>query len=387
MSYSNGVIRDTGANDGVSAHDVQQVLNTTDNQWKDLCTESNINKWAKYKPETPVTGLVSYGIVPITAEQRALNGYSLETLVSSGIGDVSTLVDRIQAGTAVDSFIYKQPTGGMQSAYRISDFDGYWHDASCPIRAPYNPTDALGVTQEGTLQLYYYTNIEGSTYGLGLKDLRVQYNSTQLSDYYFGILIYNNTFYAAATQSTPMGTGHQEGLDVTLTGVPQVSASYQMVPFFSTQPFTSADDSSVKTIFPMLWAAQEIHTAAESQNIIIGTWGFVWDNDMQHIRFKYSVTNNTSGTHTFNTQTFGASSSYVEVGYQGQALHDSWPIAINVSVPANSEVSNIVDIAPNILSAQADLIRNGDSRVHVEAAAFNGKYTYDDIIQTWIHED
>lgn len=351
-----------------------------------VLSRTEANMWARYKPETAVTGLVTLGIQPITLQNRTLNGYGIECRSNAGVGSISTLVDRLRAGTAVDCFTYKKPFGTSASPYRLTDFEKYWHLATVPIRAPYNPTDKIGVTSQGTLQLYYYVDIEGSTYGLGLKDLRFQSDSQQLSEYYFGILIYNSTTYAAATQDHKMGSAQQEGLDVTLTGVPQTTATYQMVPFFSTQPITSASASFNGTIYPMIWAGQEIHTAAESQYIAISTWGFVWDNGMQTVRFKYSVVNRTSGAHTFNTEAYGAGTSYIEVGYQGMAMYQRWPVQINVSVPANSEVSNTVVIAQNLYAAQAELIRNGDSKVHISAAQFNGRYTYDDIIQVWEHE-
>lgn len=381
MGYANGKISRP-----VAIYDVQRAIGNGSPDLATLCKASTVNMWARYKPETAVTGLTTLGIPPITLQQRTLNGYSIEAKTSAGVGSISTLVDRLRAGTQQDCFTYKQPYGTIASPYRLTDFENYWHGAPCPITAPYNPTDILGVTQQGTLQLYYYVDVQGSEYGLGLKDLRFQSDSQQLSNYYFGVLIYNNNTYAAATQDHVMGSTQQEGLDVTLTGVPQATATYQMVPFFSTRPFASASESGTGTIYPMIWASQEIHTASEAQYIAISTWGFVWDNDMQTVRFKYSVVNRTSGAHTFNTEVYGASTSYIEVGYQGQALYQRWPVQINVSVPANSEVHDTVVIAQNLYVAQADMIRNGDSKVHISAAQFNGRYTYDDIIQIWEHE-
>lgn len=381
MSFDRGIISAP-----VGIDDIKRALKSNSNDLGTLCESSSINPWARYKPETPVSGLVSYGISPITSQQRMLNGYGIEARTSAGVGSISTLVSRIRSGTQQDCFVYKRPYGTSSSPYRMTDFEDYWHLAPCPIVAPYNPTDKIGVTQDGTLQLYFYVDIQGSKYGLGLKDLRIQSDSQQLSQYYFGVLIYNSNTYAAATQDHVMGTTQQEGLDVTLTGVPQVEATYQMVPFFSTLPFSSASGSGMGTIYPMLWAAQEIHTSVEAQYILISTWGFVWDNAMSTIRFKYSVVNRTSGAHTFDTETYGASTSYVEVGYQGQALYQRWPIRINVSVPANSSVSDEIIVTSNLLVAQSDMIRNGDSRVHISAAQFNGQYVYNDIIQIWEHE-
>lgn len=381
MGYANSKITSP-----VAIYDVQRALGLSNTDLGTLVIANGVNMWAKYKPETAVTGLATLGVQPITLQQRNLNGYGIEAKMSDGVGSISTLVNRLRAGTAASTFTYKKPYGTIASPYRLTDFDNYWHAAPCPIRAPYNPTDVLGVTQQGTLQLYYYVDIVGSDFGLGLKDLRIENDTNQLSEYYFGVLIYNSSNYAAATQQTKMGATQQEGLDVTLTGVPQTSATYQMIPFFSTRPFTSASDTGVKTIYPMIWAAQEIHTAAEAQYVLISTWGFVWDNAMQTIRFKYSILNRTSGTKTFNTEAYGTGTSYIEVGYQGMAMYQRWPVQINVSVPANSEVSNTVVIAQNLYAAQAELIRNGDSKVHIVAANFNGQYTYNDIIQVWEHE-
>lgn len=369
--------------------DVAAVLGVNSGDTGTLCSHTNINMWARYKPETAVTGLTSFGIVPITLQQRTLNSFSIEAKVNAGVGSVSTLVDRLRAGTQQDCFIYKKPFGTPASPYRISDFNNYWHNAPCPIRAPYNTTDILGVTDQGTLQLYYYVDVAGSLYGLGLKDLRFQLDSQQLSSYYFGILIYNNSTYAAATQDHVMGTAQQEGLDVTLTGVPQTTATYTMVPFFSTQPIASANDSFVGTIYPMIWAAQEINVAAEAQYILIDTWAFVWDNDMQTIRFRYSVVNRTSGVQTFNTEAFGPSTSYIEVGdpVLTQASYERWPVRVNVSVPAGEEVSGEVVIASNLTNDKVSLISTADSKFYIQAHQFNGQYVNSGVIAIWPHED
>lgn len=68
MSYSNGVIVDTGDNDGVSVYDVQKALGNvagggtavSENNLHDLCTHIKINKWAKYKP-VRYDGIISPG--------------------------------------------------------------------------------------------------------------------------------------------------------------------------------------------------------------------------------------------------------------------------------------------------------------------------------------
>ena len=383
MGYTNGKI--TSAN--VSINDVQRALGASENDLGLLCKRANVNMWARYKPETAVTGLTTYGVQPITLQQRSLNGYGIEARINQGYGSISTLVTALRNGTAATPFTYKKPYGTSASPYRLTDFADYWHAAPVPIRAPYNPTDKLAVTQQGTAQPYFYVDLTGSSHGLGLKDLRVQNDSNQLGEYYFGILLYNNNTYAAATQTTKMKNNPAgELLGVTITGLPQSETTYQMIPFFSTLPFASAAQSGTGLIYPMQFAGQEIQTALEAKYVIIGTWGFVWDNSMNTLRFKYSVTNRTDGAFTFNTEAYGASTSYIEVGYSGQANYQRWPIQVNVSVPAGQEVSNTIVVASNLLVAQQDMIRNGDTKVYIRAHQYNGTYTYSDIVQIWQHE-
>ena len=282
-------------------------------------------------------------------------------------------------------FEYIKPSGGISSPYRLADFNGYYHGARTPIWNPYNPTDTLRVNSDGTLQLYYYTNVNGSDMELGLKDLRFTSDNHTFADYYFGILIWDGSNYYAATQDHVMGSSWQEGLDVTLTGVPVPSGSniytYQMVPFFATQPISSQSASFVGTIFPMTFAKTEIKVGSAASLISISTWVYVWSNDMSTLRLKWNVGNRTSGAFTFATN---VGSSYVTVGNpQQQATYGYWGININESIPAESSRNGDIVIATNLLSAQQDFIRNGDSYVQINANRPNAPYVYTDIVQVW----
>lgn len=383
MGYTDGKITSTG----VSIYDVQKALGTNECDLGSLCKHVNINMWARYKPETAVTGLTTYGLGAITLQQRSLNGYGIEARTNQGYGSISTLVTALRAGTAATPFTYKKPYGTSASPYRLTDFADYWHNAPAPIRAPYNPTDKLAVTQQGTAQPFFYVELTGSSHGLGLKDLRLQSDSNQLGEYYFGILLYNGSTYSAATQTNKMKNNTAgELIGVTLTGLPQVATTYQMIPFFSTQPFASASDTGAKTIYPMQFAGQEIETSLEAKYVLISTWVYVWSNDMSTLRMRYSVVNRISDAWTFTTQPYGTSSSpsYVEIGnssQQGTYLRES--INVSASCPAGVETTADVVIKSNLLSAQQDFIRNGDTRVHIEASNYNGMFTYDDIVQIW----
>ena len=200
MGYSNGKVSAP-----VNVYDVQRALGVGSTDVGTLCRSNRINMWARYKPEDCLNVSSPLSVRPLTLQDRILNGYSIEASLSDRSGSVSRLVERLRNGTQADMIVYSKPRGGLASPYRLTDFDGYFQNAACPITAPYNPTDKVAVTQQGELQLYYYVSVNGTTYSLGLGDLRFIGDSNQLRNYYFGILIYDNTFYQAATQSTQMG--------------------------------------------------------------------------------------------------------------------------------------------------------------------------------------
>lgn len=379
MAYGNGIITSP-----VSIYDVQQALGNSSPDLGTLCKASQINKWAKYKPETVVTGLVTYDIQPITLASRKLNGYGLRMRSNLGFGSISSLVTALRNGTVGESFDYIKPSGGINSAYRQTDFDNYWHNAPCPITFPYVSTDRLAVTAAGNLQLYYYVNIDDSTFGIGLSSLRIASDSYTMKDYYFGILIYNSSSYYAATQNSVMGNGNAEGIDVTLIGVSQTPSTYTMIPFFSSLPITSQSAPFTGTIYPMTFASGEITTAAESSYIIINVYVYVWTNDMSTLRMRYSVVNQTSGAQTFSTTVYGEGTSYVTIGNSQQTgtyLYQT--ISVSVNCPANQTTEGDIVIKSDLLSAQQDFIRNGDTYYQIRAHRYNSEYFKTGIIEMW----
>lgn len=349
------------------------------------CTASVINMWAKCKSEGVASGQQAMPLFNLTSAQRALNGYGIRCLYQNGYGSLSGLVSDLRNNSVNAMFEYIKPSGGSTSPYRITDFNGYYHGARTPIWSPYNQNDTLRVNGDGTLQLYYYTNVNGSEQELGLKDLRITSADSTLANYYFGILIYNDSNYYAATQDHVMGSSWQEGLDVTLSGVPVPSGSvtytYHMVPFFATLPISSQSASFVGTIFPMTFAQADIKVGSAASLVSISTWVYVWSDDMSTLRMRWNVGNRTSGAFAFG---ISSSNSYVTIGNPSQqATYGYWGINVSESIPAETSRTGDLVIATNLLSAQQDFIRNGDSFVQINANRPNAPYVYTDIVQIW----
>lgn len=377
MPYSNGKITAP-----VSIYDVRRALNASANDVGRLCAHQKINMWAKKKPEGVASGLQSMPIGILTDAMRQLNGYGIQTLFQNGYGSLSSLVTALRNNSVRSMFEYIKPNGGINSPYRLADFNGYYHGAQPPIWSPYNSGDTLRVNSDGTLQLYYYTNVNGSDIELGLKDLRSSQDDSTFANYYFGILIWDNsTRYFGATQDHKMGSSWQEGLDVTLKGVTQDTHTYNMIPFFSTLPIDKETDSFSGTIFPMEFAKTEIKTGTAADLVSISTWVYAWSNDLSKIYLRWSVENYRSSA--FNL-VISSSNSYVTVGNPAQqGTYGYWGVNVNESIPAESSRQGDVIIASNLLVAQQDFIRNYDSFVTITANRPNAPYQYTGIVLMW----
>lgn len=117
MSVNNGIVSAP-----ISIGEVSNLIGAGTNDIGALCTSSNINKWARYKPVVNASldssndgkgGDGNYGFAIVTAT-------SLSTLVSS--------FDNVMNG-----WTYVKPSGGASSPYRLGDFRGYNHRALPPI--------------------------------------------------------------------------------------------------------------------------------------------------------------------------------------------------------------------------------------------------------------
>ena len=365
--------------------DIAAVLNISGTDLEANCKSSVINMWAKKKPEGVASGLQTMPIGILTDSMRALNGYGIRTLYQNGYGSLSGLVSDLRNNSVRALFEYIKPSGGINSPYRLTDFNGYYHAASQPIWAPYNPTDTLRVNGDGTLQLYYYTNVNGSDQELGLKDLRFTQDMNTFASYYFGILMWDGSNYYAATQSSPMGSSWREGLDVTLSGVPVPSGSYtytyHIIPFFATLPISNQSASFSGTIFPMTFAQSEIKVGSAASLVSISTYVYVWSNDLSTLRLKWNVGNTTTGAFNF---VISGSNSYVTVGNSASTgTYGYWPINVSESIPAQSNRTGDVVIATNLMSAQQDFIMQGVSYVQINANRANAPYRYTGIVQIW----
>ena len=124
MGLENGILTQP-----ISVYDIANCIGVASTDVGTLCTaKSKINIWAKYKP-------VRYNsIKALTEEQRKQCAYGILDVQEYDFTQQSTLEQAFEnALNRVYSWQYEIPEGGVESLYRMLDFDGYNHNAICPL--------------------------------------------------------------------------------------------------------------------------------------------------------------------------------------------------------------------------------------------------------------
>ena len=124
MGLSNGILTQP-----ISVYDIANCIGVASTDVGTLCTaKSKINIWAKYKP-------VRYNsIKALTEDQRKQCSYGILDVQEYDFTQQSVLNQAFEnALNRVYSWQYEIPEGGVESLYRMLDFDGYNHNAICPL--------------------------------------------------------------------------------------------------------------------------------------------------------------------------------------------------------------------------------------------------------------
>ena len=124
MGLENGILTQP-----ISVYDIANCISVASTDVGTLCTaKSKINIWAKYKP-------VRYNkIGSLTENERKACAYGLlDTREYDLSSDTAITTAFNNALNRIYSWEYESPTGGNASLYRMLDFDGYNHNAICPL--------------------------------------------------------------------------------------------------------------------------------------------------------------------------------------------------------------------------------------------------------------
>lgn len=249
---------------GVSTHNVGA-----------LCTSTNINKWAKYKPVN-FTGT------------RTVNWYKANDLKCglniNGYSTISSMIAYIRANNNIWS--YNPPQGGANTPYRLADFAGYNHSAIKPFDI-------------NLLSANYYKDINSSI-GLNLEITTVDNSNLLLSDigsitsYYFASVIVPN----GANTGNWLGCNTNvanSGLAVSIPISTFSEGKYDIIHFLAQTTKVNLTDVEVTNIFiPLPLSIQTVNIYSSAFNVLIeatisGTT----------INYTLYISNNSSASKTF----------------------------------------------------------------------------------------
>ena len=227
-----------------------------------LCRHHAVNRWSRYKP------LAEYGAAATLGDLAYRGADGLCGLHAVRAPKLSDLLDQPGA------WEYQRPRGGAQW-YRLSDFDGYLHDALPPLEA-FNIPSWITDQNSATFSVALVETAKPRTDILGQPDYsaagsltldEIALDGKPLSEFYFGVAFFkrNGTFLWATSAKAPgtlsirnivFPTGTSAAQGDTLTAVPFLSRD-RVIP-------TTVDPAGLYLIPPGV-TPQQVDFGTESQ--------------------------------------------------------------------------------------------------------------------------
>ena len=199
----------------VSVDDVKSLLGESSNDLATLCKSSKINVWAKYKPT------VFPSPFPDDWYKSKDGNYGLNITVDNRVSSWSALVAEYSKANNGYSNIYKRPSGGATSPYRLGDFRGYNHKAKPEISDYLAASNYMEDSQISLSVAYNAVTVDGD---------QVSYNAIDaFRDLYFGYVITDisgKTLKLIATASTT------SSYEVRLAARTLLAGTYRLYPMF-----------------------------------------------------------------------------------------------------------------------------------------------------------
>lgn len=199
----------------VSIDDLKNLFGEGSGDLATLCTSPKINVWAKYKP-------TDYNAAFPDDWYKAKDGnYGLNITVDNRVSSWSALVAEYSKPKNGYSNIYKRPSGGATSPYRLGDFRGYNQNAK-PEISDYLATSIYQEESQILLSVAYNAiTVDGD---------QVSYNAVEAyRGLYFGYVITDisgKTLKLLATASTT------SSYDVRIAARTLLAGDYKLYPMF-----------------------------------------------------------------------------------------------------------------------------------------------------------
>lgn len=334
MSIQNGITKAP-----VSLEDIRRALHENTLGLGNLCRSRKINSWAKYKP------CAAPGIKTLTEAQRKAYSYGMTNIPYFRYG--RSMVDFVNKGTPApdnglkpEYFTNDVPT----TAFRLSDFDGYYHDAPPPVSEP--PIDSITPSNADTTVLAFPTNPRGPEV-LDLSDLTLNRSgqSIDLDAHYFGAVVGEKVI----TQSQPVSQYSGSSLYIPTTDLEtQTGKDIIVCAFLSPEIRTtlSQPDTAPNNAYfiPLTWTKKTLHVNYRPTIISGSVSGWYNSTSDKYISVAYSLKNeSTSSAYVSGIQ-------ITVYGVGGTALRSM--TVSNLTIGAGRTVTNTVQILCTPLSAK-----------------------------------
>lgn len=283
MGVSNGKVTAP-----VSLYDVMTALGESKEDVGTLCMSSKINKWAKFKP---------YNIdqpADITdAQRKAVNfGLTFPAVYNSK----STLIAGLKGNT---TWNYERPSETCMK--RITDFDGYDHNAV----APFGTVNAQQALISSGPKIVTTLPVSG-TDKINIGDF--QKTGLELSQWYFSILLFNDTNQWLASAANTFAQG--DAWVVSFSGaIGLVKGLYNAIPFASSKRWVpgQADPTGFKACGIGAEAvAVRIITEQDMYTVYISA---KWNSAKTSVSYTITIHNGAASAHSFpNVSLYAATS-------------------------------------------------------------------------------
>lgn len=310
MSHSDGKITKP-----VTVADVQLTLGTSGNGVGYLCSNKHglTNMWAKYKPVVWAKWFIDRNVLKTWWKGQAENC----GLIPCSVDHYSKIIEKMDGD--MNGWVYDAPKGGENSPFRLLDFDGYNHNARCPVGG----FTTQGSIDPGSVLRGQVEQMISQDDELTLADI----NAKGIATSYFGIMVVKNgSVLKRATTTTTIDTGAYEA-QVSTTGL--AKGEYLVYPFLCTSRQTDGASDVAGTYFTIPGVMPATLRIEDAVSILITAKYLYTGKTRTGIQYDTSVRYNRAGTLTLTNN-------YLKIRLDDKGFND--PI---VSGESSKKISDI----------------------------------------------
>lgn len=276
--------------------DVQLCFKSSANTVGRLCTLSGINIFAKFKP-------IRYpSVAPLTkAQRKGIGGnYGLVIPEFSSVTAMAAAIDGKANGWG-----YDRPVGGTASPYRLSDFDGYNHNAKALNPQMLAADTASNEASGAALRVTYSMEQMSTPLPADPDDVDyIRLEDLTIADYYFGVYVKQDggTRSVKVIGTDKITSGLAE-VRVRLAGLP--AGTYTIYPVIADKPQGQDDLDQALTRYTTLYglASRKVKIVATFYQIVVSAKKSKDAAGGNTVTYTISVRNDSAADITFNNNT------------------------------------------------------------------------------------